>query len=80
MVSVVTVTHTKGEHMPRRPKDATKRKRMSNFIQRIRKLPENAKKVDQLPDGTIIYADEFGTVFATREETVTYVLLQGKLF
>lgn len=60
-------------------KKSQRSSRNTRFILRIKSLPTDAKQIDQLPDGTTIHVDKFGTVYAQRLETVTYRLLQGTL-
>lgn len=49
----------------------------SRFVLRIKGLPSDAVQIKSLDNGTMIYADKFGTVYAVRLERAVYRLLQG---
>ncbi len=51
--------------------------KQSRFVLRVKALPPDAQEVQVLDNGTSLYADKFGTVYAVRKEMVVYRLLEG---
>ena len=54
-----------------------KRSKPSPFVLRIKSLPPDVTQIGVTPDGTTLYADILGNVFAVRTELVVYRVLAG---